>query len=171
MWLQGGCVDLKLQSRKLGGIRQVEYFSSLQGFWPNFRHSPIFERLSPSSIYIPNMIKRHYKREIGFSLIPFLHLTEEEKKQTLRRPDKRMTQIFQTSVRNRKLDMGVSCSCIWFNPTVSMEILNKVGVEFYYFFSLAHVRSLIHATQRRPPIHSFSTFRTMHARHFILIAY
>lgn len=56
-----------------------------------------------------------------------------------------MTSNFQTFVRNRKLGMGVSCSGIEFNPTNLMEILNKVGMEIYYFFSPAHMCTLIHA--------------------------
>jgi hypothetical protein len=118
---------------------------SLQPFRPNFTCSLIFDRLSSISIYISNMIKRHYKREISFSLIPFLRLTEAEKKHILRCPGERMTSNFQTFVRNRKLSMGVSCSGIEFNPTNLMEILNKVGMEIYYFFSPAHMCTLIHA--------------------------
>jgi hypothetical protein len=40
------------------------------------------------------MNQKHYKREPDLSLIPFPCLTEAEKKQTARRPDERMTQIF-----------------------------------------------------------------------------
>jgi hypothetical protein len=131
---------------------------SLQPFRPNFTCSLIFDRLSSISIYISNMIKRHYKREISFSLIPFLRLTEAEKKHILRCPGERMTSNFQTFVRNRKLGMGVSCSGIEFNPTNLMEILNKVGMEIYYFFLSCTYVYLDPCTQRRPPIHSFSTF-------------
>lgn len=52
------------------------------------------------------MIKRYYKREIDFSLIPFLRFTEAEKKHTSRHSDERITQFFSL-VRNRKLSMGL----------------------------------------------------------------
>lgn len=89
------------------------------------------------------MIKRYYKREVGYVMNSFRCLPGERKKQTLWSPDERMTQNLQALVRSRNWARGFMSPA----STLSQQChgnFEQSGSRNSLLFLREHACSLIH---------------------------